>query len=393
MKLPLFRSAMIMALVLAGCAVTPPAQPPSHEAPPAEPPSAQQYNLLAGTTVEVGFDAVSASSASPRYPVDNLLDDNPFTAWGPAADPTPTLFFTLDQDVLLSAFAIKLSLGTESSPTNERVAIAVDVRQDGGAWTTIATGLTPDETVLDTLDLPETMADEVRLRFSALSGDINELLVCQAGFFALVSKPKPTPTPSMTPTPTPTPTPTATPTPFCDVYQTFTQGGWGSNPAGNNPGAFLAAHFATTFPAGLEVGFGNTITLTSAGAVQAFLPQGGTPGVLTMDLVNPTDTPAGVFAGQVTALELNVTFSAAGLLPGDSEGAPLGCLVLATTPFAGLTVNELLALAETVLGGDTSALPAGTTVSQLSDAVAFVNEAFVSDPTIDPDDFECGTCD
>ncbi|MFP5502495.1 MAG: post-COAP-1 domain-containing protein, partial [Candidatus Sericytochromatia bacterium] len=218
--------AMLVAFVLAGCAVTPPANSPTTPMQPTGDEGGQRYSLFAGSTVEVGFTSVSASSTSGTYPINNLLDDNPSTAWGPAADPNPTLFFTLDGDVLLSAIAIKLSLGTSSSPSNQRVLVDVDVRQNGGDWTTIATGLTPQETILDTLDVPDTMADEVRLRFRATSGnDINDLLVCQAAFFAFASKPTPTPSVTPTPTPTPTATPTATPTPEVECCK-VTGGGW-----------------------------------------------------------------------------------------------------------------------------------------------------------------------
>jgi hypothetical protein len=57
-------------------------------------------------------------------------------------------------------------------------------------------------------------------------------------------------------------------------FRTQTQGGWGSPPNGNNPGAYLAAHFASAFPNGLEIGCTNRLRLTSAAAVRAFLPSG-----------------------------------------------------------------------------------------------------------------------
>jgi len=57
---------------------------------------------------------------------------------------------------------------------------------------------------------------------------------------------------------------------------------------------------------------------TSASALLAFLPAGGPPGPLTGDLANPTSSSAGVFAGDAVALKLNVDFSDAGVLLGNS---------------------------------------------------------------------------
>src|SRR5215510_9913562 len=44
----------------------------------------------------------------------------------------------------------------------------------------------------------------------------------------------------------------------CGQFRTQTQGGWGAPPAGNNPGAYLHAHFATAFPTGLTIGCGRS---------------------------------------------------------------------------------------------------------------------------------------
>src|SRR5262249_50029390 len=89
---------------------------------------------------------------------------------------------------------------------------------------------------------------------------------------------------------------------------TLTHGGWGAPAQGSNPGAFLDSKFTTTFPSGVTIG-GSPFSLlfTSAQAVRNFLPQGGPPSFLNVSAVNPTSrTAAGVFAGQVLALKLNV---------------------------------------------------------------------------------------
>ncbi|KAF0172559.1 MAG: Ig family protein [Limisphaerales bacterium] len=157
----------------------------------------------------------------------------------------------------------------------------------------------------------------------------------------------------------------------------FTQGGWGATPNGNNPGTVLHNNFATVFPSGVEIGVGGagfSIKFTSAAAVTAFLPQGGTPAALTADLVNPTSSSAGVFGGQVLALRLNAAFSQAGVTQG--AGGALGGLKLTGTGTSldGLTVNQLLAVAESALGG--GALPADYTIANLNDLVTRLNEAF-----------------
>lgn len=154
--------------------------------------------------------------------------------------------------------------------------------------------------------------------------------------------------------------------------ETVTQGGWGAPPSGNNPGMLLKNNFSIVYPNGVTIGGNFTIKFTSAAAIQAFLPSGGTASVLTKNYVNPTTrTTAGVFAGQVLALELNVDFSAAGKLP-----IGLGVLKVASGPLAGYTVNQVLALCNTVLGGNTGALPPGVTVSTLNDVATAINENF-----------------
>lgn len=163
------------------------------------------------------------------------------------------------------------------------------------------------------------------------------------------------------------------PTSTAGCFTTVTQGGWGAPPHGHNPGAILAANWNTVFPSGyVTVGGKYTLTFTSAKAVQSFLPAKGQAKPLTASYVNPTNSfIAGEFAGQVLALTLNVDFSAAGVFkPG------LGNLTLASGPLAGWTVNQVLMLANSVLGGGT--LPSGLTLSQLNSVVDALNNAFDS---------------
>ncbi len=156
-------------------------------------------------------------------------------------------------------------------------------------------------------------------------------------------------------------------------YCTLTQGGWGNNCNGNNGGCLLQNNFATVFPNGLTIGGGFTIHFSSSAAVRDFLPAGSTPNVLTQNYTDPTgNTTAGVFAGQVTALAINVEFGNAGI----GGFADFGMLLVDFGPFEGYSVDQVLALANAVLGGDLSGLPAGTGVSDLNSIVDYLNRNF-----------------
>ncbi len=157
-------------------------------------------------------------------------------------------------------------------------------------------------------------------------------------------------------------------------FTTQTQGGWGNKPSGNNPGAKLAANFTTVYPSGsVTIGGVKTLKFTSASAIEKFLPQGGTAKALTSSYVNPTGKLT-VFAGQTLALQLNVDFSAAAA-GGHRRG--LGALTVQSGKLAGYTVTQVLALCNAVLGGSTSVLPAGVSLSDLNDTASKINECFV----------------
>jgi uncharacterized repeat protein (TIGR01451 family) len=151
-------------------------------------------------------------------------------------------------------------------------------------------------------------------------------------------------------------------------YTTYTQSGWGAKPSGNNAGKRLAEHFAQVYPNGVVIGGTKTIKLTSASAVDAFLPQGGTPAKLTQDYINPT-SPISALAGQVLALRLNVDFSDAGLTT-----MGFATLTVVEGELAGMTVNDVLALGSSVLGG--GALPSGLKLSDLTKILTLINSNF-----------------
>jgi hypothetical protein len=169
-----------------------------------------------------------------------------------------------------------------------------------------------------------------------------------------------------------------------------TQGGWGTACAGANPGCLRDENFAAVFPNGLVVGDQGgpdqddvySILLTSAAAVEAFLPAGGTPAALTADLTDPLMSAGGIFAGQAVAATMSVGFDAAGLrLVGQAAHQPgaLGLLVYGdcvADGLLGMSVKDVLGLANVGLsGGDVSG--AGVTLSDLSSALAMLNQEFV----------------
>lgn len=157
----------------------------------------------------------------------------------------------------------------------------------------------------------------------------------------------------------------------CDLkgYVTFTQGGWGS-PSNSSPGKIRDLYFNSVFPSGMTVGGKYKITFTSATAIKNYLPDGGTVTALTQNYTNPT-TNISVLAGQITALKLNLFYSAAGHL--GTNSTPLGDLIIVSGPFAGYSVSQFLNFAEQVLGGGNTN---GFTLSQINDAATSINENF-----------------
>ncbi|MCK9209619.1 MAG: choice-of-anchor A family protein [Ignavibacteriaceae bacterium] len=153
-------------------------------------------------------------------------------------------------------------------------------------------------------------------------------------------------------------------------FTTFTQGGWGS-PSNSTPGGIRDQYFSQVFPAGLIIGSGSkTITLTSAQAVENFLPQGSIPSALTQSYVDPTDKNITVFAGQAAALTMNIFYDLNGAIGSNSTN--LSDLVIVPGTFSGKTVSELLTLVNNALGG----VNTNFSLSELNDAATLINENF-----------------
>ncbi|MFM9004604.1 MAG: SprB repeat-containing protein, partial [Flavobacteriales bacterium] len=159
-------------------------------------------------------------------------------------------------------------------------------------------------------------------------------------------------------------------------FKTYTQGGWGAAPSGNNVGTFLNNNFAANFPAPtfLTIGCTNKLQLTSASAVRAFLPNGTTPFVLPVGTrLNPTKNNfSNVFAGQLVALALNLRFdnNIASFAPSTTN---LKDLIIANGPFIGKTVQFLFDEANKRIGGCAAF---NATLSQYTTAIDNVNRNY-----------------
>lgn len=181
-------------------------------------------------------------------------------------------------------------------------------------------------------------------------------------------------------------------------FLTYSQGGWGGSGA---PAAYLLANFAAAFPNGLQLGSqvagaasdanttaGNQAALFTTGlAINTWLPHGGPSGALGGDTVNPLLPAApddGNLAGQTAALMLSVGFD---LYDEDfSESTTnLQDLVVSSGPFAGMTVQQVLGVANAILSGITTT---GFTPTQAADAAAAINLNF-HEGTVDEGYLEC----
>jgi hypothetical protein len=177
------------------------------------------------------------------------------------------------------------------------------------------------------------------------------------------------------------------PPPDCGQGRTQTMGGWGQGAAGNNPGSYRNAHFASAFPTGVTIGLpGRSAKWTTAAAVEAYLPAGGPSNVLPAgNSVNPaTNQLKNNAAGQVLTLNLSVGFDDAD--PNFSpSGTALRNYVIASGPYAGTTVGAFLVIANNVLG---SAGSTATQVSNVQSTAAAINENF-DDGTTDNGYLNC----
>ncbi|MFA6097089.1 MAG: lamin tail domain-containing protein [Candidatus Paceibacterota bacterium] len=193
-----------------------------------------------------------------------------------------------------------------------------------------------------------------------------------------------------------------------DGFRTQTQGGWGNGgnedcvdadsegqngkghgggncingAVGDNPGDYRDEHFNEVFVNGLTVGdeaSGYFAHFSTSEAIRDFLPAGKTPGAFTEDHEDPPETEAGVLAGQVVSLALNMGFDEFDPDFGINEGkleelhaSDLGIPCEKMAVGEGMTVGEILAEANLVLSGQTDRF----TPEEMNDCVSEINEKF-----------------
>jgi hypothetical protein len=154
-------------------------------------------------------------------------------------------------------------------------------------------------------------------------------------------------------------------------FKTFTIGGWGTSCAGNNPGCYRDANFDAAFPDGVMIGCGsNTFTFTSSQAVDAYLPDGGAPAVISGSHTDPTGGGS-VLSSQLLAVSLAVGFDVYD--PNFSASSTsLGSLTIASGPFAGMSIATFLQVANDVIGGCSNQY----SLSDINAAATAINENF-----------------
>jgi hypothetical protein len=164
----------------------------------------------------------------------------------------------------------------------------------------------------------------------------------------------------------------------CGQHRTQTQGGWGSTPSGNNPGAYLHANFSSAFGDNLTVGCAGSnyyIKLTSAQAVTNLLPTGGKAAALTSNFTDPASVKS-VLVGQIVALKLSVGFDDYDEQFGESS-VPLGQMIIGSGAFEGYSVADFLNVAEQVLGGCNTSF----SLTQVNETASAINENNVDGKT------------
>jgi hypothetical protein len=154
-------------------------------------------------------------------------------------------------------------------------------------------------------------------------------------------------------------------------FFTENQCGWGHTWHWCWQSDFLTGYFEDVYGNGpVTIGGEKTLSFTSAAAIKRFLPQNGSPKILTSSAQNPTNN-RGEFSGNVLALQLSVDFSDKGVTT-----AFLGEQRIRHGAMQGTTVREVLRIANEVLGGNLDALPSGVSLSKLNQVVENIVENY-----------------
>jgi hypothetical protein len=173
---------------------------------------------------------------------------------------------------------------------------------------------------------------------------------------------------------------------------TRTQFGWDSTTSWFTPYNTVYASTFGVVEVGIPGSSGFSMQFSSPTRIVDYFVASGTSAALTSDLADPTTSSSGVFGGETLALQLNVDFSDAGLLGGTST-AKLGSLTLCNmtdTSLNGSTVDDVLAIANTLLGGGSSTY----TFGPIRELIGELNGAFSggSPSTYAQDHLYVGAC-
>ncbi len=173
----------------------------------------------------------------------------------------------------------------------------------------------------------------------------------------------------------------------CSGFTTYTQGGWGAEPKGNNPGTILQNNFSAVYPSGVTIGCktGYTYKFTTASAITTFLPQGGTPASISASAVNPTSSNT-VLSGQVLAAQLNVDFDRFNPSGYKTNSSLLSGLIFNTGEFKGKTVQFVLDEANKLLGGCAS----NYTAADLNETLTLLNQNYDNGGGTNVGNLNCG---
>ena len=155
------------------------------------------------------------------------------------------------------------------------------------------------------------------------------------------------------------------------------------------PACLRDDHFFDVFPNGVTIGSHSkaglhTALWTSPGAVERFKCGYGLPMALKADYVDPSRNQLPELAGELLTLKLNREFSCSGYFEDYGYLAGTGCLGEVVVPsevtnFAGLTVDQFIAIADQAIAGDKSVLlPYGYSYQRLWGAARFINWMFGS---------------
>ncbi len=154
---------------------------------------------------------------------------------------------------------------------------------------------------------------------------------------------------------------------------TRTQAAW------NDSTSWYAAYdsvYASTFGE-VEVGIpgtaGFSMRFSAPDFVSEFFIQSGLPAALTADLFDPTSSSSRGFGGEALALRLNLDFSAAGALGGSVTFGTLRLCAMSDASLNNKTVNEVMGIANTLLGGGSN----GYGIVAIADLVGDLNISFI----------------